>query len=220
MSDDRTTEPPDELYALLPWYANGTLGPADRDRVERALADDGALSASLARIIEERHETMLLNEAIPAPRAGGIDVLLARIEADAPRRDRTARPGFLAGLLGASWGPRFVALAGVAAALVIIAESGALLDLMSRAPSDGPAYVIASIEPPNPADQSVLFVSFADGAGLGAVSKLLRANHATIIEGPLAGGLFRVAVPAAEADAVLSEFKAHPDLVRFAGLGK
>ena len=58
---------PDAIRALLPWYANGTLGAQDRRRVEEALARDTTLVAELAAIREEAAETIHLNETLGAP---------------------------------------------------------------------------------------------------------------------------------------------------------
>jgi anti-sigma factor RsiW len=219
---DHADDAPDDILALLPWYATGALAPGETARVERALAADPALRKTLARIAEERDETVLLNQSLPAPRAGGIDRLMLRIEAEAPRRDRTAQVGLLARLAAAitGLGPRGLAFAAIAGALVILAEGGALINVLTRAPAEPSQYSTASVEPAAPADQAVLLVSFVPGAALDAVTALLRAEHATIIDGPKAGGLFRIAVASGEAERVLADLKARPDLVRFAGPSK
>jgi anti-sigma factor RsiW len=225
MSDDREIlTPGEELYAMLPWYATGKISPADRTRLDQALAADPALRAALSRIEEEREETVLANQAIPAPRAGGIDALMSRIEAEAPRRDRSraAGSGWLAGLLAQIGGlsPRTVAIGALALALVVVAEGGALLSVLTRAPSETGPYVIASLEPPVSGEQAVLLVAFTPTASMDAVGALLRSEKATIIDGPKAGGLYRISVASTDAEAVLADLKAHPDLIRFAGPGK
>jgi anti-sigma factor RsiW len=215
---------PRDIYELLPWYANGTLSPADTARVERALAADPALRESLARVEEERDEAVLFNQSVPAPRAGGIDALMARIEAEAPRRDRVAarETGIVARIVGlfGNLSPRMVAIGAIAAALIIIAEGGALLGMLTRTDTGPGQYITASVEPPALGTQAVLLVSFVETASLDAVSKLLRAEGATIIDGPKAGGLFRISVPAETAETVLADLKTHTDLVRFAAPGK
>jgi hypothetical protein len=205
----------DDPYLLLPWYAAGTLSPAETARVDAALAADPALRASLARIEEERDETILRNEAFPHLGAGAADRLMARIEAEAPRRDRSARKGVLAWFAGLA--PRTLAIAAVAAALVIVAQSGALVTLLSQGGSTTGEYVTASVEPPDSSTQSVLLVAFTDTASIADVTALLRTEKAVIIDGPKAGGLYRIAVPAADADTILAGLRARTDLVRFAG---
>ena len=57
---------PDNLEALLPWHAAGTLNRRDADVVERALAQDAELARHFAMVREEMTETILLNEALGA----------------------------------------------------------------------------------------------------------------------------------------------------------
>src|SRR3982750_4406126 len=134
MTDLDQSRQADPLYALLPWYATAQLGDAERLEVDAALAADPALRQSLARVMEERDEAIALNEAVPGMAGGSIDALMSHIEADAPRRDRSTTPGLIARLLEMVGGlsPRVLVLAAVAAALVIIAESGALVGLVGR----------------------------------------------------------------------------------------
>lgn len=218
LDQSRQTDP---VYGLLPWYATGQLGDAERLEVEAALAADPALRQSLDRVIEERDEAVALNEAVPGMAGGSIDALMSRIEADAPRRDRSTTPGLVARLLEmvAGLSPRVLALAAVAAALVIIAESGALVGLAGRGVDSGTKYVTASAEP-IAGDQSILLVAFVPGVSLDEVSALLRVEQVTIVDGPKAGGLFRVSVAAGREEAVLADLKTHTDLVRFVGPGK
>ena len=223
MSDRIDSPEPRDIYELLPWYANGTLAAADAAKVERALAADAGLRASLARIAEERGETIVQNESIPAPRPGAFDDLMARIEAEAPRADRSAArsTGFLARLVAAVAGvpPRALAIGAFAAALVIVAESGALINLVVH-PAGAPAeYTTASVLPPG-VEQAVLLVQFAPSISVDAMSTLLRTEKAVIIDGPKAGGLFRLAVAAADAPTILADLKANTALVRFASLSK
>jgi len=60
---------PDDLEALLPWHAAGTLNSRDADEVEKALAGDKELARRFALARDEMTETILLNEALGAPSA-------------------------------------------------------------------------------------------------------------------------------------------------------
>jgi anti-sigma-K factor RskA len=51
-----------EIEALLPWYAAGTLSRRDANRVEQALAGDRELARQYDLVREERAETIHLNE--------------------------------------------------------------------------------------------------------------------------------------------------------------
>ena len=65
--------PADDVEALLPWYAAGTLAAREADQVEAAVAADAQLAYRLEQVREEMTETVLLNEALGAPSewAGG-----------------------------------------------------------------------------------------------------------------------------------------------------
>ena len=58
-----------EIEALLPWHAAGTLSRRDADRVEQALASDRELARRYDLVREELAETIHLNETLGAPPA-------------------------------------------------------------------------------------------------------------------------------------------------------
>jgi anti-sigma factor RsiW len=219
MTDDQKLSPSEALYALLPWYANGTLRGPEAARLEAALADDPALRASLERVREEQDETVLFNQTVEGAAGGSLDALMDRIEAEAPRRDRSvALWPRLAAALGIK--PGILALAAVAAALLLVAGGSVITRLASPGVPAGTEYLTASVEPAGEADRSVLLVTFAPNASIEAVSRLLRGRKATIIEGPMAGGLYRIAVASADAETTLATFKGNTDLVAFAAPGQ
>jgi hypothetical protein len=57
------------IESLLPWYAAGTLGRSDADRVEQALAGAIELARCYALVLDERAETIYLNEMLGEPSA-------------------------------------------------------------------------------------------------------------------------------------------------------
>ena len=75
----------DDLEALLPWHAAGTLSRGDAARVESALADDQELARQFQLAREELNGTVLLNERLGAPSARAMEKLLAAIDADPTR---------------------------------------------------------------------------------------------------------------------------------------
>src|SRR5499426_4039238 len=80
-----------EIEALLPWYATGTLSRRDANRVEQALASDRELARRYDLVREELAETIYLNETLSAPSARAMEKLFAAIDAEearAPRRRR------------------------------------------------------------------------------------------------------------------------------------
>jgi anti-sigma-K factor RskA len=80
-----------EIEALLPWYAAGTLSRDDADRVGQALVRDRELARRYDHIRQELAETIHLNETLGAPSARAFEKLFAAIDAEeagAPRRRR------------------------------------------------------------------------------------------------------------------------------------
>src|SRR6201982_4291786 len=88
----RNEEPePQEIEALLPWYAAGTLSRRDANRVERALASDRELARQYDLVREELVETIHLNETLGAPSARAMERLFAAIDAEEARAPRQGR---------------------------------------------------------------------------------------------------------------------------------
>ena len=71
-----------EIEALLPWHAAGTLGRRDRERVERANENDSELARRLTLVREEMQETIHLNESLGVPSSRAMEKLFAAIEAE------------------------------------------------------------------------------------------------------------------------------------------
>jgi hypothetical protein len=57
----------DEILALLPWYAGGTLSRHETARIDAAVAGDAALAREYDVICAELAETIRLNESLGAP---------------------------------------------------------------------------------------------------------------------------------------------------------
>src|SRR5260370_17584575 len=74
-----------EIEALLPWHAAGTLSPRDANRVEQALAVDRELARQYDLVREELIETIHLNETLGPPSARAMEKLFAPIDAEEAR---------------------------------------------------------------------------------------------------------------------------------------
>ena len=74
-----------EIEALLPWYAAGTLSRRDANRVEQALAGDRELARQYDLVREELVVTIHLNETLGAPSARAMERLFAAIEGWIPQ---------------------------------------------------------------------------------------------------------------------------------------
>src|SRR3954463_16555770 len=118
-----------EIEELLPWYAAGVLSDEERAEVEAALERRPELRMSLATVEEDRAETVALNEALGAPSPQAWARVMQGVEA-APRR-----PPVMAQLrawlgLGAEGRSPWLALAGVAAALVIVLQAATIATML------------------------------------------------------------------------------------------
>ena len=76
----------EEIEALLPWHAAGTLDRGDAERVERAIAADRELSRRYDLVREELSETIHLNESLGAPSSRALEKLFLKIDAEPVRR--------------------------------------------------------------------------------------------------------------------------------------
>src|SRR5229473_6076830 len=105
----------DDIEALLPWYAAGTLDAREADQVEAAVAADAELARHLDLVREEMSEAVLLNEALGVPSARVMDNLFKAIDRERRiARDPAAGRG-LSSLLMDLFTPRTFAFAAGAA---------------------------------------------------------------------------------------------------------
>src|SRR5262245_28734532 len=146
MSEDETAfSEREEIEMLLPWYVGGTLDATDRDRVERYLAQHPDVRRQLDLIGEERHVTIMANEALPAAPPGAFERLLAGLTVNrfGFRQWLTESEGWRAlGLLFGASAPRAVRFAAYATAALLLAQGVAITALMLKA-NDG-AYQTAA----------------------------------------------------------------------------
>jgi hypothetical protein len=213
----------EEIEALLPWHAAGTLCRRDADRVERALASDRELARRFELAREELNETILLNESLGAPSGRTMEKLFAAIDAEPVRRPKVSLDiaGRLAGFV-ASFQPRTLALAGSVAALAIVLQAGVIVSDFVRQPAapqvasntsvDGPQMASADVS-----DGSLAAIRFSAKAEAGDINKFLVTNKASVIDGPKAGGIYTIRLPEtgkAKEDHI-KQMQAHSGLVDF-----
>jgi hypothetical protein len=125
---------PEEIEALLPWYAAGTLSAGDARRVEDALRSDAALQKQYAAIREEFAETVALNEELGAPSSHALQKLMAAIDvepASASAKAVSVRPGRFAGFF-ASLSPRTLAWSASFGALAVLLQAGLIGTILMR----------------------------------------------------------------------------------------
>jgi hypothetical protein len=79
----------EEIEALLPWHATGTLSRCDAERVERALAEDSVLAQRFQLVLEELAAAAHLNDALGSPSQRAMEKLFAAIDAEEARHPRS-----------------------------------------------------------------------------------------------------------------------------------
>jgi hypothetical protein len=207
----------EDIEALLPWYAAGTLEPREADEVEAALAADTELARRLDLVREEMTEAILLNEALGVPSARVMENLFKAIDKERKVARAPARGGL--GWLADLFTPRAFAFAAGAAVIVIMLQAGVIakLVLQDRAET-GSSFETASA--PTPATRgfeigSFALVRFAPQASIADISRFLDSRDAVIVDGPRPGGpggMYRVRVARTyvskdELDRLVKEFQ-------------
>jgi hypothetical protein len=214
----------EEIEALLPWHAAGTLNRKDAQRVEQALAQDAGLARQYESVREELVETIRFNESLGAPSARAMQKLMAAIEADT-----SARKSRVTFNLGA-WiadkvsqlTPRTLAWSASAAALVLMLQAGILAGVYMKDGSEPSQTQLANYTSdagPKAAGARAL-ISFQPQATADDVRKFLETNNFAVVDGPRNGYYtVRVAmtgVPKAELTKALEKLKAESSVVRSA----
>jgi hypothetical protein len=198
---------PGDLEELLPWHAAGTLDSDEAAEVERALAADPELARRFALVREELTETILLNESLGAPSARAMETLFRAIDQDRKVVRRVASPS-LGARVAQFFSPRVLAWSASAAALIVLLQAGVITRLVmeeheSAAPpvqaaasaTDMPTFETASAPITRGLEvDSYALVRFAPQASIADINKFLDDHDAAIVDGPKAGGVYRVRV--------------------------
>ena len=144
----------EEIEALLPWHAAGTLSRRDAQKVEQALARDAELSTQYDTVRQDLVETIGLNESLGAPSARAMQKLMADIEADASTARRVKASFNLGEWLSdklSSFSPRTLAWSATAAALAIVLQAGLLAGMFVNEKQGGSLFDTASVSRSEPA---------------------------------------------------------------------
>jgi anti-sigma factor RsiW len=213
----------EEIEALLPWHAAGTLSRREAHKVEQALAEDADLATQYATVQQDLVETIGLNESLGAPSARAMQKLMADIEADSATARRTQKSFSLGAWLSdklSSFSPRTLAWSATAAALAIVLQGGLLAGMFVNE-RQGSNFLTMSAPVEHVAKQGTYaMISFAPQATAGEITKLLETYKIAVVEGP-AGGVYKVrlAVTSLPKDEVAKVLKRLQDesSVRFVG---
>lgn len=185
----------EEIEALLPWHAAGTLSRREAQLVEHALASDAELAAQFATIREDLAETIVANESLGAPSARAMKKLMADIEADASTARRTGSSFNLGSWLSerlSSFSPRTLAWSATAAALAVVLQAG-LLAGMFVSDRQGASYQTASYHDVTKSIPGTdLIMTFSPQASIADVNALLESYKMAIVDGPSGGNVYTV----------------------------
>ena len=184
----------EEIEALLPWHAAGTLSRRDAQKVEQALARDAELATQYETVRQDLVETIGLNESLGAPSARAMQKLMADIEADASTARRAKTSFNLGEWLSdrlSSFSPRTLAWSASAAALAIVLQAGLLAGMFVNE-RQGPIFSL----PRSPVEKVIgtgtyALISFAPQASAAEITKLMQTYNMKIVEGP-SGEMFTV----------------------------
>jgi anti-sigma-K factor RskA len=205
-----------EIEALLPWHAAGTLNRRDSERVERAIAADRELARRFALVQEEQHETIHLNESLGAPSARAMEKLFAAIEAEGAKTP--ARRSFdLVGRMSeflSSLAPRTMAYAAAAGAVALFVQTAVLTTIMVK-DQPGPGLELSSYG--NTANYQAV-VRFTPYATAAEITTFLNAHNAVVVGGPGRGGLYNISLgdqPKSEIANIVRRMQSESKIVEF-----
>jgi hypothetical protein len=210
----------EDVLELLPWYAGGKTTAAESAAIERKLAANPRLQAELQLVRQEKQVSVESGKALGEPSPDLLNKMLGQLDGvrQLPpiARERAETPGFAAGLWTRLFGfapTPALRFAVVAACLVIVAESAALLKLSGAEDTADPSsYQTASA--PEAATGPELIVHFQPDAKLSAITMLLSDLDATVVKGPMPDGAFVIALQKnADANAAMTVLRGHADLV-------
>jgi anti-sigma-K factor RskA len=184
----------EEIEALLPWHAAGTLSRREAEMVEQALAADPELAAQYETVREDLAETIVANESLGAPSARAMQKLMADIEADTSTARRTRSSFSLGGWLSetlSSFQPRTLAWSATAAALAIVLQGGLLAGMFVNEQKGGNFHVASVQSEQTIKSGTYALISFAPQATVADITKFLDANKIALVDGP-SGGMYTV----------------------------
>jgi anti-sigma-K factor RskA len=177
----------EEIEALLPWHAAGTLSRRDAQKVEQALASDTDLATQYSLIRDELVETIGLNESLGAPSARAMQKLMADIEADASTVRRTRSSFNLGEWLSeklSSFSPRTLAWSASAAALAIVLQAGLLAGMFVNERQGDAGFKTASVERNLAVKPTEAMIGFTSQANIAEITKLMQTYKMAIVDGP------------------------------------
>ena len=214
----------DDIEALLPWYAAGTLDAREADQVEAALAADAELTRRLELAHEEMAETVLLNESLGVPSPRVMENLFKAIDSERRRSRAPAAGGGLGGWLMDLFTPRAFAFTAGAAVVIMALQAGVIAKLALQDRVEGRSSFETASAPPATRGLEIgsfALVRFAPQASMADVTRFLDTHDAVIVDGPRPGGpggMYRVRVARRyvgkeELERLVKEFQSASNLI-------
>jgi anti-sigma factor RsiW len=192
----------DEAQRLLPWLANGTLDPDERERLERHLAACSECRDDLRELAVLRSTSRAA-----AGHTGDADAGWRRMQ----RRLSASKPtGVRWNVWPSAWhgAPRWIGWA-IAAQLALLVAFGSLA-WWANPPRPATYHTLGAGSPPATAAEGNLVIVFDPQLGEGQMRRLLAASDARIVDGPNEAGAYVLSVPAARAKSVRDALRAAP----------
>ena len=202
---------------LLPWYVNGTLGEADRQRVARHLESCRDCSRELEDLVETRRTLTALYRQEAEPFARLEQSVMARVAADKSgdlgrsRQETSWTTGierWFRSLFMAPWVPTLAAL--------LLAIQMGLLVWVTLPPPEREEIATRSLV----MQQTKIAVVFQPSATEEQIRSLLQHLHGRFVDGPTAEGVFTITLSTGDpsAAAALALLHEQRDVVRSAEL--
>jgi hypothetical protein len=204
----------EDIQELLPWYASGKTTAAETAAIDKKLQGNPRLQAELNLVRQEKKVSVDSVKALGEPDPALLNKMLGQLDnvRQLPplfHEGAEARPGFFARLFGFTPTPA-LRFAMIAACLLIVAESAALLKLSGG--GEEQSYQTASA--PAAATGPELIVHFQPDAKMSAITMLLSDLDATVVKGPMPDGAFVIALQKdADVSGAMTVLRGHADLV-------
>jgi len=201
---------------LLPWYATGTLGEADQQRVARHLESCHDCSRELEDLTHIRRALTELSRQEAEPSGSLARSVMARVAADSIDRSRSQHEGSWAAaidrwfrsLLIPQWVPTL-------AAVLLVAQMG-LLIWVTLPPVERGEVSTRSVGTKLRAQK--ITVVFQPSATEESIRSMLQRLHARVVDGPTAERVFTISLETGDPAPALALLHEQRDVVRSAKL--
>jgi anti-sigma factor RsiW len=188
---------PTEGELLLPWHVTGRLEASERESVDAYLASNPEVEFHLNLIREERMVIVEENEALSGAPAGALARLHQRIEEEDGAAIKAAEKRTLMDKLRGFLFPfeaSSLRFAGIAAALIIVAQAAAIGVLVTSSGRIGP-FETASLKTEKQTTQGThLVLAFEEQSTAGEITKFLEEIGGDIVSGPTPDAMYIVKV--------------------------